>query len=51
MGSYVRILLKEFYTELKLEIMECHKATHIEDAIIDSLLKDVALEGEDNYEN
>ena len=39
MQSYVRVLLKEFYTELKLEIIECHRLSHIDDDLIDKLLQ------------
>jgi len=39
MQSYVRVLLKEFYSEIKLEIMECHRLTHIDDDLIDKLLQ------------
>lgn len=39
MQSYVRILLKEVYSEIKSEIVECHKLTHIDDALIDKLLQ------------
>jgi hypothetical protein len=50
MGNYVRILLKEFYTEIKLEIMDCHKATYMDDTVVDTLLKSAVEEGE-VYEN
>ena len=50
MSSYVRILLKEFYSEIKLEIMECHRAADIDDATIDRLLQN-ATEDRDNYED
>ena len=50
MGSYVRILLKEFYTELKLEIIDCHKMAYLDDNVIDSILKNISEEG-DHYEN
>jgi hypothetical protein len=39
MQSYVRVLLKEFYSEIKLEILECHRITHLEDVLIDKLLQ------------
>jgi hypothetical protein len=39
MQSYVRVLLKEFYTEIKLEILECHRISYIEDDLIDKLLQ------------
>lgn len=38
MQSYVRILLKELYTEIKLEIIDCHRMSYIEDDLIDKLL-------------
>lgn len=38
MASYVRILLKEFYTELKLEIIDCYNATTIDDATADTII-------------
>lgn len=38
-AGYVRILLKEFYSELKLEIMECHKMTNLDDNLIDKLIQ------------
>jgi len=39
MQSYVRVLLKEFYTEIKLEIMDCHRVSYIDDELIDKLLQ------------
>lgn len=39
MQSYIRVLLKEFYTEIKLEIIECHRLTHIDDDLVDKLLQ------------
>ncbi len=38
MQSYIRVLLKEFYTEIKLEILECHQISYIDDEMIDKLL-------------
>lgn len=38
MGGYIRVLLKEFYTELKLEILECHSAVSIDDATLEKLV-------------
>ena len=38
LASYVRILLKEFYTELKLEIMDCYTATQIDDETADQIV-------------
>ena len=39
MSGYIRVLLKEFYTEIKLEILECHKAVDIEDSVLEKLLR------------
>ena len=50
MSNYVRILLKEFYSEVKNEIMECHRATDIDDNIIDKMLQN-SSEDRDNYED
>jgi len=50
MGSYVRILLKEFYSEIKLEIIECHKAVDLDDTTVDAMLQNVA-EDRDVYED
>ena len=49
MSSYVRILLKEFYSEIKLEIMECHNLTNLSDDIVDRILQN-STEDPDNYE-
>ena len=49
MSSYVRILLKEFYSEIKLEIMECHNMADISDDTIDRILQN-STEDRDNYE-
>ena len=38
MGGYIRGLLKEFYTELKLEILDCHDAVSIDDNMLEKLL-------------
>jgi len=38
MTSYIKILLKEFYTELKKEIMECYAATHVDDETAEQIL-------------
>jgi hypothetical protein len=48
MGGYIRVLLKEFYTEIKLEILECHKMTQMDDALLEKLLRD---DGGDSYED
>jgi len=39
MSSYVRILLKEFYTEIKLEIIDCYKQADLDDEVVDKLLQ------------
>ena len=49
MSSYVRILLKEFYSEIKLEIMECYNITNISDDVVDRILQN-STEDRDNYE-
>jgi len=50
MSSYVRILIKEFYTELMVEIMDCHKAADMPNEIVDRMLQS-NIEEKDNYEN
>jgi len=50
MSTYVRILLKEFYSEIKNEIIDCHKMTDIDDGVIDRMLQN-ATEDRDNYED
>jgi len=50
MSNYVRILLKEFYSAIKNEIMECHKATEMDDGLIDKMLQN-ATENKDDYED
>ena len=49
MSSYVRILLKEFYSEIKIEIMECHNLTTMSDDIVDRILQS-STEDNDSYE-
>lgn len=39
MQSYVKILLKEVYSEIKSEIIECYRLTHLDDDLIDKLLQ------------
>ena len=50
MSGYVRVLLKEFYTELKLEILDCHKTVSIDDAMLEKLICTTESEGS-NYED
>lgn len=38
MSSYVRILLKEFYTAIKNEIIECYNDTDIDETVVDQIL-------------
>ena len=38
MSSYVRVLVKEFYTEIKKEIMECHQLSTLDINLVDKLL-------------
>ena len=40
MNNYVRILLKEFFTELKLEIMDSYRSADIEESVLDKILQD-----------
>lgn len=47
MANYIRILLKEFITELKIEIMDCHKATIIDDHVLEAI---ISSETEQEYE-
>ena len=46
MTSYVKILVKEFFTALKLEIMDCCRETTISDATLENILR---ANLEDNY--
>ena len=47
MSNYVRILLKEFYTELKKEIIECYSETELDESTVNKLLSE---NQETNYE-
>ena len=49
MSAYVRILLKEFYTEIKKEVIECYQASDLSDDIIDKMLQN-STEDRDLYE-
>lgn len=48
MSSYVRILLKEFYSAIMLEIMECHNAADISDETLDYMLQNPAEDRTDH---
>ena len=39
--------IKEFYTEIKLEVIDCYKLVQMDDSILETLLRD---EGADSYE-
>lgn len=49
MSGYVRVLLKEFYTELKLEILDCHRLSSVDDATLEKLICNTEADG-GNYE-
>jgi hypothetical protein len=49
MSGYIRVLLKEFYTELKLEILDCHATVSIDDATLEKLIGNSDFDG-GNYE-
>lgn len=38
MSSYLRIIMKEFYTEIKKEILECYAAVDITDEVLEKLI-------------
>jgi len=48
MASYVRILLKEFYTAIKNEIMECHAAVDLSDDVVDRIIDSSNREDDTN---
>ena len=50
MSGYIRVLLKEFYTELKLEILECHKEVSLDDETLERLVCNADQEGGTPYE-
>ena len=50
MSNYVRILLKEFYSEIRIEIMDCYEAVDMDDAVIDRMLQN-ANEDRETYED
>lgn len=37
-SGYIRVLLKEFYNEIKLEIMDCIKETQVDDKVLETLI-------------
>jgi hypothetical protein len=46
MTNYVKILVKEFFTAIKLEIMDCCKEANITDDTLETVLQ---ANWEDNY--
>ncbi len=50
MSSYVRILLKKFYTEIKNDIIECYKSVDIDDEVLDKLIQN-STEEQTQYED
>jgi hypothetical protein len=50
MSGYIRVLLKEFYTEVKLEILACHQAVSLDDSTLEKLLVYTEPEG-GNYDD
>ena len=50
MSGYIRVLLKEFYTELKLEILACHKEVSLDDETLERLVCNADQEGGTSYE-
>lgn len=44
MISYIKIILKEFYIELKQEIMECHRLVDIDDATVSKIIQTTSRE-------
>ena len=50
MSGYLRVLLKEFYTEIKLEILSCHQAVSLDDATLEKLLVHTESDGGNYYD-
>lgn len=48
MASYAKILLQEFYTALKVEIMDCYTSTALDDSILEKLISTPDGEYKDN---
>jgi hypothetical protein len=47
MASYTKVLLKEFFMALKLEIMDCYKSSNLTDTDLENILMS-AMEGSNN---
>lgn len=48
MSNYTKILLKEFFMALKLEIMDCYREASLSDADLENILSEVNF-GEEHY--
>lgn len=48
MSSYVKILTKEFFTEIKKEVMDCYRQVDMSDSILEAVL--ASGKGEPSYE-
>jgi hypothetical protein len=46
MTTYVRLLVKEYFTAIKLEIMDCYKEANLDDDMLETILQ---ANWEDNY--
>lgn len=49
MSNYTRILLKEFFMSLKLEIMDCYKEANLSDLDLENILSEGAFSNEEQY--
>jgi hypothetical protein len=51
MANYTKVLLKEFFMELKLEIMDCYKASDVSDTDLENILDSApeAIYSEEQY--
>jgi hypothetical protein len=50
MSNYTKILIKEFFMALKLEIMDCYQTSDLSDADLENILNS-ALESKNNEEH
>jgi len=37
-SNYMKVLIKEFYTDLKVELMDCFESTRLSENILDKLI-------------
>lgn len=49
MSNYTRILLKEFFMALKLEIMDCYKEASLNDTDLENILSEGVFSNEEQY--